>query len=115
MIRTALCERFNLDTTWDPWPTMPPPPHATLSVDAAGRDDEDVLGEVVLSAYDIETDDASLREITSLAPDQRAAYFDGLRANYPIRREFAATTVAAKGASPTLIAKLEALGFQITQ
>jgi erythronate-4-phosphate dehydrogenase len=115
MIRTALCDHFNLDPPWDPWPTMPPPPTPTHAVDATGRGDEDVLRDVVLASYDIKADDANLRKIADAAPDQRAAYFDRLRADYPVRREFVATSVRAQGASPGLIRKLDALGFTVTE
>jgi len=113
MIRTALCTHFGIDAPWDPWPTMPAPAKPHLSVDAAGRDDDDVLREIVLSAYPIGQDDASLREAGALPADERAKHFDRLRAEYAIRREFAATTITLTGASATLRDKVKGLGFQL--
>lgn len=49
---------------------------------------ETMLRFAVRECYNIEEDDKRLRQLASLAPEQRADYFRQLRANYPIRKEF---------------------------
>ena len=113
MIYRALCTCFDLTPTWDPWPTMPPSNAAELTVNAGNRHDDDVLREVILSAYDVEADDTRLRAVADQPPDQRADYFDHLRATYPMHREFPATTVTLQGGTADLAAKLTTLGFRV--
>ena len=90
---------------------LPPPPFPEWRGDAAGRDGEAVLRELILSVYDIEQD--SLRLKASYVPDDRtrAAAFDAQRSKYPMRREFASTRVRLAGASEALRAKIIGLGF----
>ncbi len=92
---------------------MPPPPHPKLALDAAGRDDEDVLREAALTVYDIEADDRRLRAIAGLPTSGRAAYFDRLRKEYPQRREFQNSTVTLRGGSVTVRQKLAGIGFKL--
>ncbi|MCX6909038.1 MAG: 4-phosphoerythronate dehydrogenase [Verrucomicrobia bacterium] len=92
---------------------MPPSPHAALTLDATGRDDEDVLREVALTVYDIETDDRRLRAIADLPTAERAAYFDRLRKEYPQRREFQNSTITLRGGSVTVRQKLAGVGFKL--
>ena len=82
-----------------------------VSVDCAGRSDEDVLHELVSALYDIEEDDRNLRSCESA---EMAKCFDSLRKGYRIRREFRFTTVTATSASPALLSQVEALGFCVT-
>lgn len=49
---------------------------------------EGLLRHAVRLCYDIRRDDADLRTLLVLSPDQRATYFRRLRATYPTRREF---------------------------
>ena len=92
---------------------MPPSPHASLTVDATGRSDEDVLREVALTVYDIEADDRRLRAIAGLPAGERGAYFDRLRKEYPQRREFQNSTITLRGGSVTVRQKLAGVGFKL--
>lgn len=93
--------------------TLPAPPVPEWRADAAGRNDEDVLRDVVLRVYDIEADSRRLK--TSCVADDaaRAAAFDAQRSHYPMRREFTSTRVVLTGASETLCSKLRGLGFEL--
>jgi len=92
---------------------MPPSPHATLTLDATGRSDEDVLREAALTVYDIEADDRRLRAIADLPANERGAYFDRLRKEYPQRREFQNSTITLRGGSVTVRQKLAGIGFKL--
>jgi erythronate-4-phosphate dehydrogenase len=106
MIYQAVCNYFGHVPTWDPAPLMPPPvvPQIELSV-SSGEDDEEILRRIVQRVYDINADDAALR--------QQPREFDLLRANYPIRRDFFNTEVVLRGAADSLRQKAAALGFRM--
>ena len=91
--------------------TLPPPPLPEWRADAAGRTDEEVLRELVLSVYNIEADSRRLRESCAADVAARAAAFDAQRGKYPMRREFASTRVTLAHASAALLAKVRGLGF----
>jgi erythronate-4-phosphate dehydrogenase len=112
MVYQAACEFLGVEPTWQP--ALPPPPLAHVSVQAAGRQDEEVLREVVLKVYNIEEDDRDLRKLRDLPGAERPGHFDSLRKNYPVRREFPNTTVQLLGGPDSLRAKLAGLGFRVT-
>ncbi|MEI8243103.1 MAG: 4-phosphoerythronate dehydrogenase [bacterium] len=91
---------------------LPPPPLPEWSGDAAGRPDEDVLRDAVLAVYDIMADDRRLRASCGTDAAARAKAFDRQRKEYPMRREFAATTVRLRNASAALRQKFRELGFR---
>ena len=111
----AACKRFNVTPEWNPSDALPPPEVPEISLVPGELSDEDLLRKAVLTAYPIERDDGALRAIAEEPGDRRAAYFDGLRKNYPIRREFPATRLRmeCQQGTPTdkLTATLRGLGF----
>jgi erythronate-4-phosphate dehydrogenase len=74
-----------------------------------GTDRLDALAMAVSAALDIARDDAALRALLPLGDEERRRGFDGLRKNYPRRREFHALRVTTDDA-PTA-ALLAAYGF----
>ncbi len=106
-----LCNFFEIDKTWDIAASLPAPEVPNLKVDCAGRDDEEVLLEIIRKVYDIETDDRLIREAAVHCKIDRARNFDALRKNYRIRREFKNTQVQPENASKQLKQKIHALGF----
>ena len=78
---------------------------------------EDAIQLVVLQSYDVRTDAIALRNLMSIDKNERAEYFDSLRKNYPIRREFTnrviKTSAQTNGISDKIIYKLQQLGFNI--
>lgn len=112
MIFRAACRHFGQAPTFDIRAAAPRPEVPVLELQALGRPDEDVLREAVKALYDIEADDARLRQAAALPREQRGARFDELRKTYPIRREFPNTLVKCPGASGGLKAKLAGVGFR---
>ena len=106
-----LCNFFEIQKTWDIAASLPEPEVPTLEIDCTGRDDEEVLHEIISKIYDIETDDRFIREAG--VPDEidRARNFDALRKAYRTRREFKNTGVDAQNASDSLLRKIKAMGF----
>ncbi|MCB9781338.1 MAG: 4-phosphoerythronate dehydrogenase [Candidatus Omnitrophica bacterium] len=72
--------------------------------------DRDSLREAVFHAYAIHEDDARMREILNLREEERGPFFDRLRKEYPVRREFQNYQVEG-GDTQTL----KRLGFQTTE
>jgi erythronate-4-phosphate dehydrogenase len=72
-----------------------------------------VLRTVVSGCYDICADDARLRAMLALPDDERPAYFDRLRKEYPVRREFSETSVLVNDADDGCEQLLRGLGFAV--
>jgi len=114
MVYRELCGFLGVEPKWCPDEFLPPPDVPEIEIDAAHRPDEEVLWEAVRGVYDIEEDDTRLRNTCGgmqLNDAERGARFDGLRSNYPVRREFRFTRVAAPGAAAALMNKFAGLGF----
>ena len=67
----------------------------------------------VLSHYDPRSDAASLRRLLEISIQERADYFDSLRKNYPVRREFPATLVHLDKSMNGLLKTFQQLGFKV--
>jgi erythronate-4-phosphate dehydrogenase len=114
MIYNAVCEHFGLNPQYNIGDFLPEPVVRQLRIEPAGNE-QDVLGNAVRKIYDIREDDIKLRRIAEKAEDKRGEYFDGLRKNYPIRREFHNTTVSVGEENSTLAKKLKGIGFKTSE
>lgn len=85
MIYDALCDFLNSEKTWNP--CLPLVENNLLEVDKDSSI-ENVLHTIFNSIYKIENDDKNLREILNLTLEKRDSYFDLLRKEYKLRREF---------------------------
>lgn len=108
---TEFCNFFEIQRSWDVAASLPDPEVPSIQIDCTGRDDEEVLLELVRCVYDVEIDDRLIREAAVSSEAVRARQFDALRRNYRMRREFMNTTVDARNPSASLINKIRALGF----
>jgi len=105
MIYEALCRFFKLSETLDVQALAP----AAMPIKCDEDKGLSAVFEAVLSCYDVRADDARFRQQMVAENNQRAASFDALRKNYPLRRELGVTTVSnAIGESKSL---LRAFGF----
>ncbi len=114
MIYEALCQHFSLSIEHTRQDFLPEPlvPEIVLTDDE--EDTQVVLRRVVKQVYDIEADDARTRDILTTSPDQQGCVFDGLRKNYPIRREFQNTVIQCPQGQASLAKILDGLGFEVT-
>jgi erythronate-4-phosphate dehydrogenase len=112
MVLEALCRHFGLRREWDPTPLVPPAANERVRL-AAGLSAQDALRQAIRAAYDIEADDARLRQIAGLPPEARGKHFGDLRKKYPVRREFPATKVELAAPLPAIEAAIAALGFSV--
>ena len=115
MIYKAVCNFFNREATWNPVEAMPNPEVPFLEVPVSSEEDEDILADVVRKIYDVQGDDATLREVAGVRDAQRGSFFHRLRREYPGRREFFNTTLKLSDARKTLQRKFTALGFRLTE
>ncbi len=100
---------------WQPT-NLPPPLYPEIGVHCEDPEqsegDEAILSEVVRKAYDLEGDDRALRGILKIPLPERGAYFDRLRNEYPVRREFHSFKVKLVQSNEKVLSILQALGFK---
>jgi len=108
-----LCNFFEIPKIWNVADSLPAALVPGLEIDGANRDDEEVLFDLIQQVYDIETDDALLRDAAVAHEIDRARNFDTLRKSYRVRREFMNTEVGLKNASDALRHKIKDMGFVI--
>jgi erythronate-4-phosphate dehydrogenase len=114
MMYDELIRHFGLAAPWSDPTDVPVTGSGEVAVHAGGSEQEIVRG-VVTRCYDVEQDDTRLRVTALLAPEERAQAFRGLRSGYPVRREFAATTVRCDGARSGVVQTLRDLGFPVVE
>jgi erythronate-4-phosphate dehydrogenase len=123
MIYNAACEHFGLKPKYRIEDFLPPPAVPQIAVEKVDADpaspkgyaeasQQSLLNEIVQQVYCINRDDFNTREIAMVEPAKRGRFFDDLRKNYPVRREFQNTTVTLKQPCPALAKKLVGIGFQ---
>lgn len=110
MLFNAVCRHFNIKNEWAP-SLMPEPENPVISLKPSG-DPENVIGEAVEIAYNIGSDDKMLRKLADYPTGQKQEFFDSLRNEYPVRREFSSYTVTGKYSRTGVFEKLEKLGFK---
>lgn len=114
MVYREACRVVGVEPAWSHEPLMPHPPVSVVNLTAAGRTFEQVLWDAVRPVYDIQADDARLRDAAG-DRDARARHFDALRKNYPMRREFRYTTVRVRDADERVRTALKALEFRVEE
>jgi len=112
-IYRAACAFFHRPAAWSLPADLPGPRHPVIEVETAGLTDQQIVRSVVRHAYDIEWDDAALRQIADHPPDEQGAYFDRLRKQYPVRREFPVGQVRLAPDRPAAAEILRKLGFKV--
>ncbi len=111
MIYRAAAAFFKLESQWRI--ELPVPQVPIISIDPSQKTGDDALRAAVLPVYDVMEDDKRLRGIFALQPSEQGAYFDKLRKEYPVRREFANTRINLSKKAPELARKLTTLEFML--
>ena len=112
MIYNAACEHFGLKPKYKIEDFLPPPTVPQITIDKISPDTQLLLHEIVQQVYVINRDDFNTREIAMVEQEKRGKFFDDLRKNYPVRREFQNTEIIMASEN-SLKAKLRGIGFQI--
>jgi len=112
MIYRAACDYFAAPVQWQAADEVKPA--ASIDLRAHESDNRlEVARHAVLACYDVRRDDERLRETLSLPEARRAAAFDRLRKDYPVRREFSETTVIVHEPAGKTGQLLSGLGFNV--
>jgi erythronate-4-phosphate dehydrogenase len=80
-------------------------------MDTHQKNDEEILREIVTKIYDVEADYRRMRQLLTAPPEERPRLFDGLRKNYPVRREFHRTGIKLPKNQKRLRNMLAGIGF----
>ncbi|MEG2414687.1 MAG: 4-phosphoerythronate dehydrogenase [Kiritimatiellia bacterium] len=94
-------------------PMLPPPIVPRMEIDAHGQTDEELLWYATQKISMIVADHLRFQDAFRLPPLLRKKAFVSQRRTYPYRRQFCATTIALRHASPALFAKVAGLGFKL--
>ena len=113
MIYKAVCEHFEFEATFGIESFLPEPALPKLEVNTKSGIEQEVLWETVNKIYDIKKDDSSLRWMLDQPLGKRGSYFDKLRKEYPVRREFQNTKVVISDGNSNLQEKLKGIGFGV--
>jgi erythronate-4-phosphate dehydrogenase len=110
MIYNSLCSFLNIKKKWKP--ALPEIRSQLIEYPSADSTEES-LDILITQIYDIEQDDLKLRRTLEFGVNERGEYFDLLRKNYPVRREFTNYTVRISEKFEKEIQLLKALRFYI--
>jgi erythronate-4-phosphate dehydrogenase len=113
MIYKAVCKFFELEAEFDVKSFLPEPAVPKLEINSQSVGERDLLRETVEKIYNIEEDDSNLRWVLDRPQGKRGKFFDDLRKDYPVRREFQNTQVVFAPACKSLAKKLGGIGFKI--
>jgi erythronate-4-phosphate dehydrogenase len=113
MIYRSLCEHFHLTPKFDVKDFLPAPeiPRAEIAIGDAS--DEELLARAAERIYSVARDDRDTRKIADQPSETRGRFFDALRKNYPVRREFQNTTVVLDKPRESLARKLRGIDFAV--
>jgi erythronate-4-phosphate dehydrogenase len=112
MIYKAACEYFDMEQKFGVEDFLPEPNVPELKISPNINDDQDALLSTVQKIYRIDKDDMRLRGILEKPAEDRGKYFDRLRKNYHVRREFQNTSVIVNDTDSKLAKKLIGIGFK---
>ena len=110
MIYNALCRFLKVSPSWQP--ALPEISNPLIDL-MSEKNFEQKLNDIFHTVYDIKRDDDQMRNMINMAHDERPKYFDSLRKNYPLRREFTNYTVKLQDKDDDLTKILNAFRFNI--
>jgi len=115
MIYNAACKHFGIGI--EPKHTagdfLEKPPVPQITIDDVSANEQTILGDTVQQVYVINRVDFNTREILLVPQEERREFFDDLRKNYPVRREFQNTEIILNAKNDTLAKKLTGIGFRV--
>ena len=111
MIYEALCRHLEQETTRQPADFLPSEDAQVIDLTASELGDQQQIHLAVQQVYAIAADDARMRELLKVDASQRGAFFDRLRKDYPIRREYHTAAVRVADVNGTVARTLTGLGF----
>ncbi|MBN1973314.1 MAG: 4-phosphoerythronate dehydrogenase [Sedimentisphaerales bacterium] len=113
MIYKSVCEYFGIKPEHEISDFLPEPQVKTIELSGKIKKEQEIISDTVRKIYNVSQDDANLRLISKEPAKNIVKYFDNLRKNYPVRREFQNTKVILKNVKSALANKLEGIGFKV--
>jgi erythronate-4-phosphate dehydrogenase len=110
MIYDALCRFTSQLNDWEP--KLPTVKNNVIDMSST-KNLEEKLHLIFKQIYNVEKDDSEMREMIGMDNDSRAAHFDNLRKEYPLRREFNNYTVIIRREDKKLGEILHELRFKV--
>ena len=110
MIYDAICKFTNQLNDWEP--KLSTVENNIIDISSA-KNLEEKLNLIFKQIYNIAKDDSQMREMIEMDKSLRSAYFDKLRKEYPLRREFTNYTVLIEANDKQLKDILEAFRFDV--
>jgi len=114
LVYKATCEQFGIEPGRSIEDFLPEPEVPQLRLDPNPANHIETLIAAVQAVYDIRRDDVRLRGIQSTRSGHAGEFFDNLRKEYAIRREFHNTRVVLESPCEPLARKLAGIGFKVT-
>jgi erythronate-4-phosphate dehydrogenase len=112
-IYRAACEFLGVEPQWQIEKALPPVEKPLIALRPDGLRNEEILQKIIRHVYDIVADDRRLREAINLPPENRGRYFDRLRRDYPVRREFHNYKINCETTEKGILTQIQSLGFQL--
>ena len=109
----AVCDHLSVEPQHVAGDFLPEPDLPSVDARSFAGTDQEILDQTVQRVYSVEKDDKDLRRVLTHPESKRPALFDGLRTNYPRRREFQNTEVVVGDLHSSLAGKLSGIGFRI--
>jgi len=113
MVYQAACEFFGVEPEHSADDFLAAPDIAEITIDPDTGTGQNIIHDTVQKIYAINRDDFNTREILIVPPGQRAKWFNDLRADYPVRREFQNTQIIFTQLCDSLATKLKCIGFRV--
>ncbi len=113
MVYEAVCRSLGEEPIHKPGEFLPPPVVPQIQVDSTDPAEQELIHRTVEQVYAVGRDDFNTREILMVPPQKRGAFFDDLRKNYPVRREFGNTTVAVEDTDSCVAKAIAGIGFKV--
>jgi erythronate-4-phosphate dehydrogenase len=113
MVYRAACEYFGIKAKHSIEDFLPEPKVRRLKLDINPENRQETLLTAVQAIYDIRKDDVRLRGIRSSRTGEAGEFFDNLRKEYAVRREFQNTKLTLEPPSESLARKLAGIGFKV--
>ena len=110
-IYRAACEFLGVTPQWQIEKALPLIAEPVIQLEENFEPHERKLDTLIKRVYDITADDRRLRAILNLPAAERGRYFDELRKNYPVRREFHNYVVSSTLGENELTGQIKVLGF----
>ncbi len=114
LLYESATRHFSKPLNWFPG-KLPEPCVPVIHVTKNGADVQSILGSIVKKAYNIRRDDRALRMMITHPPRTRPEYFECLRNEYPVRREFHSMTVCISEDKKHIVPAVKILGFKLNK